>query len=97
MLKEAHDLFVMFFGYIRGMLQKHPVGDLARSCLHAFFPDYLAGKVHRFIMRSVSQKFCMNQELVIICLRDIYDLTFEGLDLNRIHCCEHQVPKPSRV
>lgn len=42
MLKEAHDLFVMFFGYIRGMLQKHPVGDLARSCLHAFFPDYLA-------------------------------------------------------
>ena len=57
MLKEAHDLFVMFFGSIRGMLQKHPVGDLARSCLHAFFPDYLAGKVHLLFMRAVDRNF----------------------------------------
>ncbi|XP_024399642.1 vacuolar fusion protein CCZ1 homolog B [Physcomitrium patens] len=42
MLKEAHDLFVMFFGSIRDLLQNHPLGDLARSSLHAFFPDYLA-------------------------------------------------------
>lgn len=41
-LKEAHDLFLMFFGSIRGLLEKHPAGDVARSCLHAFFPDYLA-------------------------------------------------------
>ena len=49
MLKETHDLFVMFFGSIRGLLQKQLVGDLARSCLHAFFPDYLAGNMHSFL------------------------------------------------
>lgn len=48
MLKEAHDLFAMFFGSIRGLLQKQLAGDLARSFLHAFFPDYLAGKMNLF-------------------------------------------------
>lgn len=48
LLKDAHDLFVMFFGSIRGLLQKQLAGDLARSFLHAFFPDYLAGKMHSF-------------------------------------------------
>lgn len=41
-LKEAHELFVMFYGSIRALLQKHPAGDVARSCLHAFMPDYFA-------------------------------------------------------
>jgi hypothetical protein len=45
-LKEAHELFVMFYGSIRALLQKHPAGDVARSCLHAFMPDYFAGKFH---------------------------------------------------
>lgn len=48
-LKEAHDLFLMFFGSIRGLLEKHPAGDVARSCLHAFFPDYLAGNIYIFL------------------------------------------------
>jgi hypothetical protein len=43
-LKEAHELFVMFYGSIRALLHKHPAGDVARSCLHAFMPDYFAGK-----------------------------------------------------
>ncbi|KAH9548488.1 hypothetical protein CY35_11G089700 [Sphagnum magellanicum] len=41
-LKEAHELFVMFYGSIRALLHKHPAGDVARSCLHAFMPDYFA-------------------------------------------------------
>lgn len=46
-LMEAHALFTMFYGSIRALLQKHPAGDAARSCLHAFLPDYLAGTVLR--------------------------------------------------
>lgn len=64
MLKEAHDLFVMFFGSIRDLLQNHPLGDLARSSLHAFFPDYLAGMIHSFFLEVFCTKFCVNCELV---------------------------------
>ncbi|KAL3680483.1 hypothetical protein R1sor_023439 [Riccia sorocarpa] len=41
-LKEAHRLFTFFYGSIRALLDSHPRGDVARSCLHAFFPDYLS-------------------------------------------------------
>lgn len=54
-LKEAHDLFLMFFGSIRGLLEKHPAGDVARSYLHAFFPDYLAGKICIFLSTNLSR------------------------------------------
>ncbi|CAM6129572.1 unnamed protein product [Calypogeia fissa] len=42
LLREAHDLFVLFYGSIRALLHAHPAGDAARSCLYAFFPDYIA-------------------------------------------------------
>ncbi|KAL2621341.1 hypothetical protein R1flu_001546 [Riccia fluitans] len=41
-LKDAHNLFTFFYGSIRALLESHPRGDVARSCLHAFFPDYLS-------------------------------------------------------
>lgn len=41
-LREAHGLFTLFYGSIRALLLKNPSGDIARSCLHAFLPDYLA-------------------------------------------------------
>lgn len=42
-LREAHGLFTLFYGSIRALLLKNPSGDIARSCLNAFLPDYLAG------------------------------------------------------
>lgn len=41
-LKEAHCLFTMFYGSIRALLEKQPNGATARSCLHAFFSDYMS-------------------------------------------------------
>ncbi|OAE27346.1 hypothetical protein AXG93_441s1070 [Marchantia polymorpha subsp. ruderalis] len=56
-LKDAHNLFVLFYGSLRALLQSHPRGDVARSCLHAFFPDYLSdfmtGK--KFRIPSISE------------------------------------------
>lgn len=42
LLKEAHGLFSLFYGSIKSLLSKNPNGDIARSCLHSFFPDYLS-------------------------------------------------------
>lgn len=56
-LKEAHGLFTLFYGSIRALLLKNQTGDIARSCLHAFFPDYLsdfmAGK--KMMMPSIQE------------------------------------------
>eukprot|EP00249_Psilotum_nudum_P023871 c29013_g2_i2 orf=3-830(-) len=41
-LKEAYCLFQMFYGSIRELLQQNPDGVVARTCLYAFLPDYLA-------------------------------------------------------
>jgi hypothetical protein len=42
-LEEAYGLFALFYGSIKSLLAKNPNGDMARSCLRAFFPDYLSG------------------------------------------------------
>ena len=59
-LMEAHALFTMFYGSIRALLQKHPAGDAARSCLHAFLPDYLAG----IVLRRSETFLGMSQDIV---------------------------------
>ncbi|KAH9321381.1 hypothetical protein KI387_016020, partial [Taxus chinensis] len=41
-LKEAHSLFTMFYGSIRALLEKQPNGATVRSCLYAFYSDYLS-------------------------------------------------------
>uniref|UniRef100_A0A0D6R5U2 CCZ1/INTU/HSP4 first Longin domain-containing protein n=1 Tax=Araucaria cunninghamii TaxID=56994 RepID=A0A0D6R5U2_ARACU len=41
-LKEAHCLFTMFYGSIRALLEKQPNGATVRSCLYAYFSDYLS-------------------------------------------------------
>ncbi|KAF5750085.1 F23A5.27 isoform 5 [Tripterygium wilfordii] len=41
-LKEVHKLFVMFYGYIRALLEKEPGGGLVRSHLYPFIMDYLS-------------------------------------------------------
>ncbi|KAJ7561040.1 hypothetical protein O6H91_03G011400 [Diphasiastrum complanatum] len=43
-LKEVHGLFTMFYGSVRALLQNYPSEDVARSCLYAFFPDYISSE-----------------------------------------------------
>ncbi|KAH7352599.1 hypothetical protein KP509_19G053500 [Ceratopteris richardii] len=43
-LMEAHGLFTLFYGSIRALLLNSPSGDVARSCLQAFLPDYISVK-----------------------------------------------------
>ncbi|KAF3781470.1 Vacuolar fusion CCZ1-like protein [Nymphaea thermarum] len=42
LLMEVHSLFVMFFGTLRSLLEKHPDGAVARSYLYFFIMDYLS-------------------------------------------------------
>ncbi|XP_011629376.1 vacuolar fusion protein CCZ1 homolog B isoform X2 [Amborella trichopoda] len=56
-LKEVHSLFTMFFGSIRGLLEKQPGGGTARSLLYFFIMDYLA-------------EFLVGKKLQMPCSRD---------------------------
>ncbi|KMZ65769.1 hypothetical protein ZOSMA_30G00500 [Zostera marina] len=40
-LKELHNLFLMFHGPVRALLDKDPIGVLARNHLYPFIADYL--------------------------------------------------------
>ncbi|KAJ8766814.1 hypothetical protein K2173_008368 [Erythroxylum novogranatense] len=40
-LKEVHNLFMMFHGSIRSMIEKEPSGGLVRTHLYSFIMDYL--------------------------------------------------------
>lgn len=42
-LKELHNLFLMFHGPVRALLDKDPIGVLARNHLYPFIADYLTG------------------------------------------------------
>lgn len=59
LLKEAHDLFVLFYGSVRALLNAHPAGDTARSCLYAFFPDYIAGLLFSASMLEDARRSCL--------------------------------------
>ncbi|KAI5063812.1 hypothetical protein GOP47_0020482 [Adiantum capillus-veneris] len=60
-LREAHGLFTLFYGSLKALLSNNPSGDIARSCLHAFLPDYLADLLTGKKLLMMSSHFALQE------------------------------------
>lgn len=77
LLIEVHNLFVMFHGSIRGLLDKQPSGLAARSHLHFFISDYLNDFLVAKKFQIPSFRDCLKEKRTVQILTIDRDLAIE--------------------
>ncbi|KAK1287005.1 hypothetical protein QJS10_CPB19g01508 [Acorus calamus] len=76
-LKEAHSLFLMFYGSVRNLLEKQPGGELARTHLYSFIMDFLTDFLNGKKLQLPSFRDCLRERGTVQMLTIGRDVAIE--------------------